>query len=146
MRLRAWPPALAALVAVVLSLAPARIEAQSNLNVRPMRVEAEVPANRTARVTLRIANQHPTRTERLDLSVVDLTQDPDGTLQIVTEEMRAEMAPGRLRASSRDWVQLPAETVEVPPETTLELPVRLRVPADARGSFVSAVLLGRGWS
>lgn len=115
--------------------------AQQNLSVRPMKVEADIPANRNARVVLRVNNRHPTRTEPLNLSVVDLTQAPDGSLRIVRDEMRAEMDPESLRASSRDWVELPAERIEVPPETTTEIPVLWRVPPDARGAYASAVMI-----
>lgn len=132
--------ATAVLFLVVLGT-PLPVTAQQNLSVRPMKVEADIPANRTARVVLRVNNRHATRTEPLNLSVVDLTQHRDGTLRIVRDEMRAEMDPEALRASSLDWVELPAERIEVPPETTMEIPVLWRVPPDARGAYASAVMI-----
>jgi hypothetical protein len=47
--------ALWALVAIFVINGP--VEAQQNLVVRPMRVEAEIPPNRTAQVMLTIRNQ-----------------------------------------------------------------------------------------
>jgi hypothetical protein len=129
-------------LAAILAAIPADVlQAQSNINVRPMRVVADVPASRTSRVNLRITNNHPTRTEGVSLEVVDLTQDSSGTLQIVDDTMRADLDPDALRYSSRQWVELPAERIEIPPETVLEVPVRISVPPTARGSFVSGVLL-----
>lgn len=115
------------------------VEAQQNLVVQPMRVEADIPANRTAQIVLTIRNRNEARVEPLNLELVDITQSSDGTLQIVTEELREGMDPERLRASSRDWVELPATRIEVGPGETAEVPVRLRPPPDARGAFVSAV-------
>lgn len=126
------------LMALVLTL-PEPVAAQQNLSVRPMRVEADVPANRRARVVLTVQNRHAARDEPLNLEVVDLTQGPDGTLRIVTDEMRAEMSPEELAASSRAWVELPTDRLVVPAGTTAEIPVILVVPPDARGAYASAV-------
>ena len=114
-------------------------EAQQNLSVRPMRVEADVPPNRVARVVLTVQNRHAARNEPLNLEVVDLTQDRDGTLRIVTTEMRERMDPQELRASSRDWIQLPTERLVVEAGTTVEIPILLNIPPDARGAYAAAV-------
>lgn len=114
---------------------------QAHISVRPMKVEVDVPANRTVRVVLTVRNYHATRIEPLNLSVVDLTQYIDGTLRIVTDEMRERLDPSQLRASSREWVQLPADRIEVPPETSVEIPVLLRVPPDPRGVYASGVMI-----
>lgn len=119
---------------------------QQNLIVRPMKVEAEVPPNRVARVLLSVRNRHETRTEPVNVEVVHLTQSRDGSLRILTEEMLAEnftQEEGErlLSSSSRDWVTLPANRVEIAPETTADIPVMLRVPPRSRGTFVSAVRL-----
>ena len=125
----------------LLALTVPSLSAQQNLSVRPMRVEADVPANRTARVVLTVHNRHATRQEPINLSVVDLTQNADGSLRIVTDEMREEMEPDALRASSRQWVELTAERIVIPPETTQEVPVLLNVPPDARGAFASGIMI-----
>ena len=136
---RLFAGALMALTLVALTATS--LAAQQNLSVRPMTVEADVPANRTSRVVLSVNNRHATRSEPINLSVVDLTQNSDGTLRIVTDEMREEMEPGTLRASSRQWVELPAERIVIPPETTQEIPVLLSVPPDARGAFASGIMI-----
>jgi hypothetical protein len=115
--------------------------AQSNLSVRPTRVIADVPAGRTARAVLTVTNHHQARAEPIILSLVDLVQRPGGSLRIVREGDRDALAPDRLAASSRDWIELPAERIDIPPDTTREIPVLLRVPADARGTFVSGILI-----
>jgi hypothetical protein len=126
------------LAALALAL-PEALVAQVNLSVRPMRVEADVPPNRVARVNLRVHNRHEVLEEVLNLEVVDLTQSPDGTLRILTEEERSQLDAGALSASSRDWVQLPAERIVLEAGTSAEIPVLLSVPADARGAYVSAI-------
>lgn len=138
---RIAPLAAFALFVVALLGAYAPAQAQTNLSVRPMKVEADIPANRTARVVLRVNNRHATRTEPLNLSVVDLTQARDGSLKIVRQQMRAGMDQDKLRASSREWVELPSDRIEVPPQTTQEIPVLLRVPPDARGAYASGVMI-----
>jgi hypothetical protein len=136
---RLLAPVITALTLVALT-APS-LSAQQNLSVRPMRVEADVPANRTARVVLRVNNRHATRQEPINLSVVDLSQNSDGTLRVITDEMREEMDPEAFRASSRQWIELPAERIVIPPETTQEIPVLLDVPPDARGAFASGIMI-----
>lgn len=115
------------------------VAAQQNLTVRPMKVEADVPPNRTGRIMLTVRNHHATQTETVRLEVVDLTQRLDGGLTIVEEEGREALDEFMRQASSRDWILLPPEEIVVEPEGTAEIPVLLRVPADARGAYVSAV-------
>ncbi len=131
---------IAALAALAFAI-PQAAAAQQNLTVRPMQVQADVPANRTARVILRVRNNHPTESETMSLETLDLTQNRDGSLRMIGEEARAELDEDALAASSRDWIELPGDTVEVAPETTEEIPVLLRVPADARGAYTSAIRL-----
>lgn len=138
--------ALLILIGLALTLLfPASASAQQqSLVVRPMKVEAELPPNRVARVLVNVRNQHPTRTEPVNLEVVHLTQARDGSLRIVTDEMLAEeMSPeeaDNLREiSSRDWIALPANRISISPGASEEIPVLIRVPPRSRGTFVSAV-------
>ncbi|MCG5532439.1 hypothetical protein LRF89_03175 [Halorhodospira sp. 9621] len=131
--------AAAALAAALIGPGIDPASAQQNLTVRPMKVEADIPANRTSRVTLRVQNHHATQAETLRLEVVDLAQRKDGRLSIVDGTRRETLGELARQASSRDWIELPSDTVVVEPETVAEIPALLRVPPDARGAYVSAI-------
>ena len=142
---RKLPVLFALIISMVLGPIPALAQ-QQNLVVRPMKVEADVPPNRTARVIVNVRNQHPTRTEPVNLEVVHITQSRDGSLRIVTDEMLAEEmseeeAERLLKISSKEWIGLPAGRIEIAPETTEEIPVLIRVPPRMRGTYISGVMI-----
>lgn len=132
---------LVALVVGLVAGLPETVAAQQNVMVRPMRVEASVPANRTVRVNLQVTNRHATRTERVNVEAVELVQDRNGTLRLVEPDSEEAARMGPLSASNLGWLELPQDTIIVPPGTTVNVPVVMRVPFDAQGTYASAVIL-----
>ena len=128
-----------ALACALLLLVADPAGAQQNLIVRPMKVEAAIPANRTARVSLSVRNSNQTRAETLDIAAVELVQNRKGDW--------SGFSPGELETrsgdwkqfSNREWIELPFDTLEIEPGAAAEIPLRINIPRDARGTYFSAV-------
>ncbi len=140
-RRRLTRAALIAIAAVVLTAVSGPPVRAQNLMVRPMRIEFSSRPNRIANLELILQNRSTAASGPLEFRVVELTQSRQGNWQIVYSEYRDEGDRAPARFSAREWVELPEETVEVDPLSTKETPIRIRIPADARGTYFAGLLV-----
>jgi hypothetical protein len=105
--------------------------------VKPMRMEITAAAGRVTEIPLEIRNTSGEEARNIELRVVELTQDVDGTWGLI------EPSVGETNASaysSASWTSLPQATVSVPAMQPIQIPVRLDVPPDARGVYFAGII------
>lgn len=105
--------------------------------VDPMQVRVAVTAGKEVWQKVSINNTQ-NEAQVVDLSIVDLTQGPDGVWQrIEVDDPNADVASSR---SCRSWLWLPEETVNLPPTQIAPAQVRIRVPRGAAGYYFAAII------
>lgn len=119
---------------------PAGAVEQSNetLLLRPARVTFELPPGATKVVALQIRNNSPDAVQ-LRFVAIDL-EAGEG-------ESFAQPVAGDARRSGMTWATFDEGPVEIPPRGSIEVPVTVRVPEDARpGAYAFAVAAMQAFS
>lgn len=125
---------IAILAAVLMSAGPA----SGQFMVSPLKMELTLLAGRTYSTVLQIRNNNPVRAQMMDLAVVELTQQEDGTMQVI--EPGSDFDVSKL-ASCFKWTSLSASSVEVGPLRMVPITVTMKVPPDARGFYLVGIIV-----
>ena len=117
-----------------------------SFTVTPMRLNLQVTPGSEVNTVVNIQNLDPNETYTVDLSVVELTQSPDGEWMIVDPNSVADPnSPSygfdlnRLSSCSR-WVRLAYEAVTLEPSQMVPTQVNIRVRRGAHGFHTAGIL------
>jgi hypothetical protein len=105
--------------------------------VKPMTIEANPAPNQTIELPLEVRNTALDGPRTIQLRLVDLSQDTQGTWQMVEDGSDIDLSG---HASSLDWTTLSTDTVEIGPEQPAEIIVSLQPPANARGYYFAGIV------
>ena len=105
--------------------------------VKPMKMELSARAGQTVENILELRNTGADEAKTLDLKLVELSQNPDGTWQII--EAGSGVDTSKL-PSCLKWVKLSADTVTVEPMKMAPVTVSVRPPANARGFYLAGLI------
>ncbi len=106
--------------------------------VQPMRIQAPVEPARRFAYEIVLENLSTVATETISLSLMDLTQDPNG----IWRELRPD-DPNVERLGLRScvsWLSLEKDVVEVTPFGRVPLKLFIKTPSGRRGYYFAAVL------
>jgi len=106
--------------------------------VQPMRIQAPVEPARRFSYEVVLENLSTVTTETISLSLMDLTQDPNG----IWREIPAGDPNGGTSAlrSCVSWLSLEKDVVEVTPFGRVPLKLIIKTPSGRRGYYFAAVL------
>lgn len=106
--------------------------------VQPMRIQAPVEPARRFAYEIILENLSTVTTETISLSLMDLTQDPNG----VWQEIPAGDPNGGTSGlrSCLSWLSLEKDVVEVTPFGRVPLKLFIKTPSGRRGYYFAAVL------
>lgn len=129
-------PRLAEILLVIFMLGTgSQLHAQGFM-VQPMKLDLSIEANQSISVPLTIRNTAGSAVRAIDLSLANLSQNPDGTWRLVEEE---KMDASTIRYP--DWIALEKSQAVIEPLEPAEVLIRLDVPANARGAYFAAVIV-----
>ncbi|MEQ9257994.1 MAG: hypothetical protein RIG84_02730 [Roseovarius sp.] len=128
-------PLLLALMTGLTGILPQGAQAQG-FQVRPMSVEADVPAGRQILIPIQISGTAGLEDRILDVEVAHLQQGETGAIGALPLD-QAEAVPV---TSAAPWAEVP-ETISVPSLGRTRLDVLLTVPPNVRGTYTLAVLV-----
>lgn len=103
--------------------------------VKPMKLEASAAPGRVITLPLEVRNTAGSEVRGIDLRLVGLSQNPDGSWKIV-EDISNGIDP----YSALPWTTFDQANLEIAPLRPAEVQVRLSPPPDARGVYYAAVL------
>ena len=104
--------------------------------MQPMKLELMPRAGDLVRMDLQIQNTSMTESHVIDFRVLDLTQEQDGSWEMV--EPGSNFDTSKL-SSCKDWIKLGVDTVQLRPMTILPVRLEMRVPRNVRGFYGAAI-------
>ncbi len=110
--------------------------AQLNMLVEPMIIDVrDYQPGKTYELSLDVRNTNAERELKVELVLTGLGQSQNGSWQPM------EMGGNEEQYSCVSWVTLPADQMTVPPVSTEKVPLKVKVPRDARGSYFASLLV-----
>jgi hypothetical protein len=104
--------------------------------VRPMRLHLQAPPGRFYRTGFALQNYDANSTNIIDVQVVELSQNEDGTWRSIEDP---NFDTSHL-ASCKDWMTLSQETIEVGPLRSVPVGVTFEVPAGIQGTYAAGII------
>lgn len=112
--------------------------------VQPMKFEPKSKANRMVKTTLQLHSFDPEIVINIDLSVVELDQNPDGAWHIFDPDPNSidyEEGYDVSRLSScRSWITLEESEVELGPLAQVPVEVTIKIPPRAKGFYAAGIV------
>jgi hypothetical protein len=104
--------------------------------VRPMRLHLQAPPGRFYRTGFALQNYDANSTNIIDVHVVELGQNEDGTWRSIEDP---NIDTSHL-ASCKDWITLSQESVEVGPLRSVPVGVTFEVPGGIHGTYAAGII------
>ena len=126
------------LACVVLAALTLRAGAEGQgFMVKPMTMQANPSPTQTIELPLEIYNTAIDGPRTINLRLVDLSQDDQGTWQLVEPNSGVDLSG---HASSLPWTTLSASSVDIGPQQPADIMVKLKPPASARGYYFAGIV------
>lgn len=122
------------IVSVLLSAGPAF----GQFMVQPMTINLAPRPARTTSTTFKLQNYDVNDTQIVDMSLVDLTQWPDGTWRFIMPEEEFDRST---LSSCRSWLKLNKTSIEVKPLRIVSVGLTIKVPSRTRGFYFAGILV-----
>lgn len=124
------------IVSVLLSAGPAF----GQFMVQPMTINLAPRPARTTSTTFKLQNYGAdvNDTQIVDLTLVDLTQWPDGTWRFIMPEKEFDRST---LSSCRSWLKLHKTSLEVKPLRIVSVGLTIKVPPRTRGFYAAGILV-----
>ena len=105
--------------------------------VKPMTMTISAVPGRTSEVPLEIRNTAGGAAGTIDVRLVDLSQRPDGSWDVIEPKSGADVSH---ISSSLAWTSLSESSVKIAPLQPAQVTVRVTPPPAARGAYFAAIL------
>jgi hypothetical protein len=128
---------LAIAVSVMAALLAASPAFGQGFMVKPMKMEFTARPGQTVETVLELRNAGADEAKTLELKLVELAQNSDGSWQII--ESGTDVDTSKL-SSCLKWVKLSADTVTVEPMKMAPVTVSVRPPPNARGFYLAGLI------
>lgn len=120
--------------ALLMLVAPASAQ---GFAVQPMRIDTTPRAGQTIEIPFEVNNTSVSGARTVELTLVELSQTSAGIWQPLVHDPASSATPG---ASAYDWINVADGELLVPAAARASTTVSIRVPRDARGTYVAALL------
>lgn len=123
---------------LLLLLITAAVSHAQGFMVNPMRIDVSGRAGQTLRVPLELRNTAGNRNQILEVRPTHLGQTQRGQWGVTSEDPGL---PAGLEVSARDWIEVPQNQININPLEREEVDLLIRIPFDARGTYVAGLLV-----
>ena len=134
---RAGQAGLVWIVALAVVLLASAGPALGQFTVEPLKLDLQVRPGRLVKSVIQIQNVDPNETQTIDLSVADLTQNEEGSWEIIEPNSGFDTSG---LSSCKEEVRLSASTVTIGPLQRVPVEVTARVPRGSRGFSCAGIL------
>jgi hypothetical protein len=108
--------------------------------VQPMMMEIQIRPGKTVKQGPEIRNLDPNETHTIDLSVVELGQNEDGSWKIIeSDDPNIPVDTSNLSSCSK-WISFSSSTVQLGPLGVGPVTVDIRVPPRMRGFYTAGII------
>jgi hypothetical protein len=108
--------------------------------VQPMKMEIQIRPGKIVKSGLEIQNLDPNETHTIDMSVVELGQNEDGSWKIIEpNDPNTPVDTSKLSSCSK-WISFSPGTVQLPPLGVGPVTVSLKVPPRIRGFYTAGII------
>lgn len=125
------------LLAAAACLAVAGTASAQGFMVRPMTIRVNPLPRQTVQLPLEINNTAIDGPRTIELRLVDLSQDDQGTWQLVEPKSGKKLSGHQ---SSLAWTSLSAGRVSIAPQKPAKIMVKLTPPSNARGAYFAGIV------